>query len=55
MVETMQWINHVTGKGISFKINMDSKEQELFNASLDFFNQCYNLIEAMALGKKGGV
>ena len=55
MVETMQWINHVADKGISFKINMDSMEQELFNASLDFFNQFYKVNEAMALGKKGGV
>ena len=37
MVETMQWINHVADKGISFKISLDSKEQELFNASLGFF------------------
>jgi len=55
MVATMQWINKAADKGISFKMSLDSKEQELFNASLDFFNQCYNLIEAMALGKKGGV
>jgi len=55
IADTMQWINRTAEKGVDFKINLDSKERELFNSMLEFCKQRCKQFNTTSLGKKGGV
>ena len=56
MVETMQWINQMAKKGVTFKTHLDNHDRELFNMMMEFCKKRFKQPKAAPLpSKKGGV